>query len=145
MWDSGVAAGSIQALVADLNDTGIGSDFGCQDYVDGTYSDWRVPRMDELCGGWTSPCIGTNCCTDPDGGIVDTSQSDPAVTNAFGDGPWSDGNAFVGVGGGHWSASGGGSDGGELDKAWDVSLPNGNVGNDAKTFELFVWPVRGTP
>jgi len=145
MWDSGGAAGSIQEKVADLNDTGIGTDFGCQDYIDGTYSDWRASEMHELCGLWTSPCIGTHCCT-ASAGIVDTSQSNPAVANAFGDGPWSEENAFVGVDNvAYWSATGGGIEGGGIDKAWDVSIGNGNVGNDDQTFELFVWPVRGTP
>ncbi len=136
-WDD--TGTSVFDLVADLNDTGMGSDFGCEDYIDGTYTDWQVPEMEDLCGLWNGSCTGTACCT-ASAGIVDTSVGpNPSVGNAEGDGKWSEGDAFVGVQSNHyWSATEA-----DTNNAWNVNLDLGYVNNDPKGSIAYVWPVRG--
>ena len=136
-WDGTIPfdSGSAQARVADLNS---GMDFNCSDYTAGTYTDWEIPAMTDLCGLWSGSCSGPSCCT-ASMGIVDTSFSNPTVANARDDGQWIAEDAFVGVlPSDHWSAA-------ELDanNAWFVFLFNGEVGTSTKTDFDRVWPVRG--
>ena len=135
-WDD--TGTSVFTLVADLNDTEEGSDFGCTDYTEGTYTDWEVPAMTDLCGMWNGSCAATSCCTASEG-IVDTSVgTDPTVGNAVGDGQWSAEDAFVGVqSGAYWSAT---ED--DATNAWLVDLFNGFVGLICKDAFFYVWPVR---
>lgn len=130
---------SVFALVADLNDLGVGSDFGCEDYTEGTYTDWEVPAMEDLCGLWiVGSCAGTNCCT-ASAGLVDTAFSAPTVGNAAGDGQWAADDAFVAVQSNiYWSAT-------EQDAthAYRVDLFNGSVSYGLTDYPRFVWPVRG--
>lgn len=45
-WNGGANAGSVQAFITALN--GVGGGAGCQDYTAGTYSDWRLPTVQEF-------------------------------------------------------------------------------------------------
>jgi hypothetical protein len=132
-WD-GTGGTSIFTKVAGLNG---GTDFSCAGYTAGTYTDWEVPTMADLCGLWNGSCTGTSCCTASQG-IVDTSFSNPTVANAAGDGQWMWEDAFVAV---HtsacWSASVNAGD------AWAVSLFSGTVFSLGKDGNRYVWPVRG--
>ena len=135
-WDD--TGTSIFTLVADLNNTAEGLDFGCTDYTEGTYTDWEVPAMTDLCGLWSGTCFGTNLCCAASAGLVDRSFLNPAVGNAAGDGQWAADDAFVGVqSSAYWSAS-------EYDdsRSFDVSLSGSYLAPSGKTNNKYVWPVR---
>lgn len=136
-WDSSAGPGSVQAKVADLNS---GTDFSCSGYTPGTYTDWEVPKMTDLCGMWDGTCSGTSCCT-ASKGIIDTSFPGPTVPNAAGDGQWSPDDAFVGVQAGiYWSAT----EFGDAINAWYANLHDGEANFWDKSAQFFrVWPVRG--
>lgn len=127
---------NIFTKVADLNG---GTDFGCTDYTPGTYTDWEVPEMTDLCGLWEDFCGGSACCT-ASAGIVDTSVgTNPTVGNAAGDGQWAAEDAFVGVVSSfYWSATE------WIDNAvWFVDLSSGSASARNKAGFSYVWPVRG--
>lgn len=132
--------GSVHPNVFDLvSELDAGTDFGCSNYVAGTYSDWRIPDMGELCGLWNGSCTGTSCCSAPDG-IVDTRFSFPAVANARGDAQWSSDDAFVGVQNSvYWSAT---ADN-EISAIWRVSLSTGDLQTGIFNSVFWAWPVRG--
>ena len=126
---------NIFEMVTDLNN---GTDFGCADYTAGTYTDWEVPTISELCsaGASVQPCPAGNASDS----LVDSSvPGSPKVVNAQGDAGWTtDGDAFVGVqSGNYWSAT-------EINtgSAWNVDLGNGDVNSTLKGFFLYVWLVR---
>ena len=129
-----VAQGTIDALNS-------GSDFGCAEYTPGTYADWSLPAMTDLCGLWDGSCVGVSCCTAA-AGIIDTSFSDPTVGNAAGNGQWAEEDSFVGVQSArYWSADPNGRD-----EAWNVNLMVGSTFSvDQLTFADFVWAVRDPP
>jgi hypothetical protein len=120
-WGTSSEGGTVQKNVADLNG---GTEWGCKDYIAGTYTDWEVPAMADLCGLWDGSCTGTSCCTASQG-IVDTSFSSPAVTNAAGDGPWMEEDAFV-----------------RPLFAWALNFANGNVYERVNGNTYYVMPVR---
>ncbi len=84
--------------------------------------EWRLPTM----GEWEA--------------FVDTTYTNPALSNAAGDGKWSDGDVFNNVQTmeGYWSSTGSGTS-----SAWYVSMSNGNpyIGDKDERL-LVVWPVR---
>ena len=133
-WD-GTGGTSIFTKVADLNS---GMEFSCSGYTAGTYTDWQVPTISDLCsaGNFVQTCPAGNASDS----LIDSSVSgQPKVVNAKGDAGWTtNGDAFVGVqSSSYWSAT-------EFDavNAWRVNLFDGNVGNGFKGFNFFVWPVR---
>ena len=143
-WDD--SGTSVFTKVADLNDTGVGSDFGCTDYTDGTYADWEVPEMTDLCGLWDGSCeFERTCCTASEGiagtFVVESGADGPAVGNAAGDGQWSPEDAFVGVGMSnfYWSST---TAAGLSNKAWSMLLRYGYPYQQTRSGEQYVWPVR---
>jgi hypothetical protein len=134
-WDVGAGAGSVQATVAELNS---GTDFGCTDYSAGTYADWRVPGMDELCGEWDGMlCQPPPCCA-PLAGVVDNRFVVPSVANAAGDGVWVEENAFVGLlADYYWSATAV-----DATTAYAAWLGDGRVLVQPKSESHGLWPVR---
>jgi len=92
--------------------------------TDGSVSgDWRLPNYMELVS------------------LLDLGYDNPALSNAAGTGQWSEGNAFTGVQSYYyWSST---TCAAITDYAWFVGLGNGYVVYDAKTYTLYVWPVRG--
>lgn len=131
-WDPAGRPGSAQALVVALNASSGESGFDCEDYVNGTYTDWRLPTMEELCGSWDGECSGRDCCRS-EAGIIDHRFSAPAVAGARGDVPWSEGAAFTGIhSGSYWSTNDG----------WSVSLEDGYVEVLGTAGTAWVWPVR---
>ncbi len=70
--------------------------------------------------------------------FIDTNYLSPVLSNAVGDGQWSEGDAFIGVHteAYHWSSTE--TAGG----AWSVGMRNGFMMNLAKGAGSIVWPVR---
>ena len=136
-WDGTIPfdATSVQAKVASLNS---GTNLNCSDYTAGTYTDWEVPAMTDLCGLWSGSCAGSGCCT-LGSGIVDTRHASPAVRNARDDGHWMEDDAFVGVPNFYYWSSTAAFNG---TVAWKVSLQNGFIDLVADTDTSYVWPVR---
>lgn len=136
-WTLGVVfTPTIFSKVASLN---AGTDFGCADYPVGTYDDWRVPTISELCsaGAISQDCPVANYATS----LVDNRFGGGfTVSNANGEGRWTEGDAFVGVQESHyWSATAV-----DATNAWNVDLDPGSVlDNVDKTVSFWVWPVRG--
>lgn len=120
--------------ISDLNG---GTDFGCAGYAPGTYTDWELPEISDLCSAPTvlEVCPGGSAADS----IVDSSTGPPAVPNAAGDGVWTEEDAFVGVQSDYyWSAtniSGG--------FAWAVSFDDALVIDENKTYLRNILPVRG--
>lgn len=135
VWSSEGAFSSAQWKVGELN---TGGDLGCVDYTPGTYTDWELPALAELCGLWDGSCTGTSCCT-ATAGLVDTTFSNPALGNAAGEAQWAPEDAFVGVESppAYWTAT-------EHDagNAWLVNFLDGEVEPAPKAFLLQAWPVR---
>ena len=129
------AAGSAQDIVNQLNNGT--NPTPCKDYTNGTYSDWELPAMTALCGGWDGECSGYICCN-ASTGLVDGSFS-PAVANATGDGQWMTEDAFFEVQSNlYWSAT-------DVDinsAAWAVNLSDGGLFQVDGGTSNYVWPVR---
>jgi hypothetical protein len=133
-WDE-TGGTSIFTKVADLNG---GTEFNCAGYTAGTYTDWEVPALEDLCGLWDGSCTGTSCCAASQG-IVDPAFSNPSVADAVGDRRWTEEDAFVNVQSNvYWSATVF-----DANDAWIVYLGNGGVDMTSRDFPFFVWPVRG--
>ena len=136
-WSPVTAGGSVQKKVADLNG---GTDFGCTDYVAGSYTDWRVPEVSALCsaGAIVQTCPADNA---PDSLINSSVSGSPKIVNAEGNEAWSEGDAFVGVSSAgdsyYWSDTSGGAG------AFYVFLYNGSVSTSLASAPANVWPVRG--
>ncbi len=127
---------TIHDKISDLNS---GTDFGCSGYTPGTYTDWQVPAMTDLCGLWNGGCTGASCCTASQG-IVDTNVAGgPKVANDQGDAKWTPGNVFVEVRTEvYWSADLGGFFG-----PWVVFMETGDVASEDWSNSNRLWPVRG--
>ncbi len=108
----GIRAWSVALTqVSNLNS---GTDFSCDSYTAGTFSDWRLPNVNELSS------------------LVDPARSDPALP---------EGHPFAGVQSlNYWSST---TYAGDTSQAWDVLLGLGHVSSDFKTSTNYVWPVRG--
>ena len=86
--------------------------------------DWRLPTIEE----WEA--------------FVDTNYIDPALSNAIGDGHWSEGDAFYNVqlDRNYWSST---PHEVHSDDAWSILMRSGHVAPDNKEgFQGYVWPVR---
>lgn len=143
-WDDTVPfdPGSAQAKIADLNDTATGVDFGCTDYTDGTYTDWVLPDMEDLCGLWNGTCAGTDCC-DASQGIVDTTVlGSPKVANGKGDSAWTPGNTFVGIKSVPSYYSANAFEANPDTHAWAAFLNDGNVTGQGHLNAENILPVR---
>ncbi|HVS63530.1 MAG TPA: DUF1566 domain-containing protein [Thermoanaerobaculia bacterium] len=137
-WSSTAVAGSVQEKVAGLNG---GTDFGCQDYKAGTYTDWRLPEISDICsaGAVEQQCPAANA---PDS-LIDSSVGIPKVVNSTGTGTWTQNDPFVDIAasnpdGLYWSATEE-----NVSEAWSVFPNNGTVGPEPKTNLHRAWPVRG--
>lgn len=141
-WDGDepVDPGSVQALLLTFNS---GAELNCGDYAAGTYSDWQIPTLADLCGDWNGSCQGFGCCTAATG-LLEMAYSNPAIANARDDGQWGDKDAFVDVststGVIYWSNS---PFGAGLAYAADIS--NATVFADSVGNSRYLWPVRKTP
>jgi hypothetical protein len=139
-WDPSAGPGSLQGTIADLNDVETGSDFGCADYVEGSYTDWRAPTLWELCsaGEVFGICPGDSGADSLVGSWVSGS---PKVVDGRGNAGWAvDGDAFVGVQPVvYWSATDWGSQYG-----WVTLLDNGSVfPSERQMADVHaIWPVR---
>lgn len=94
--------------------------------VDGSVAgDWRLPNVNELQS------------------LINHGFVHPALSNTAGDVQWSEGDPFIGVqsavGVYYWTST---STVGNPNYAWDVLLIRGNVYDDFKGYDRFVWPVR---
>jgi hypothetical protein len=104
--------------------------------------EWRLPTAREICSAFA----GMNVQPCPAGAafdsLIDSSLPDgaPNVQNARGTGPWSEGDAFVGIGPGYWSST-------EMDTdhAWATALWGGTIIPGEKVAFLGVWAVRAEP
>jgi hypothetical protein len=135
-WGDDSTAGTVQKIVADFNSGGVS--YGCGDYVQGTHTDWRVPKMVELCsaGAGFFRCPLANYATS----LVDSRFADgsPKVSNADGDGRWEHDDPFVGVQSAfYWSATTYSSG-----SAWSVRIHVGDLQPAPMTQTYYVWPVR---
>ena len=103
--------------------TGDGSGGDC-DLSDGSSAgDWRLPNVKELSS------------------LKHFGFYNPAVPNTAGTGQWTAGDPFTGVQSYYyWSST---AYVGYTYFAWSVSMFNGVVYYYAKTFNFYVWPVRG--
>jgi hypothetical protein len=105
-----------------------------------TAGDWRQPTVAEYCSAFAGellfPCPSGAA---PDS-LVDSSLSAPFVSNAAGDGLWSEGDPFSDVRSDlvYWSAT-------DLDAsfAWFARLSDAAITFINKTGTFYVWPVRG--
>ena len=99
-----------------------GTNFNCDNYTAGTFSDWRLPNMRELQS------------------LIHYGVYNPAVPNTAGTGKWTSGDPFTGVqSGDYWSST---TDAICTDARY-VDLLNGCMGSLEKTNTYYVWPVRG--
>ena len=148
---SGFPGPTVQAKVFDFNFTAFGSDFGCEDYTEGTYTDWRVPTMSEFCSAGESfgPCPITNYATS----LIDVrfpeflvTTPPPRVSNSDGDGRWTQGDPFFTsvsptntLGRTYWTATAYS----EIPSAaWAVDLADGEMDVLDQANGKGVWPVR---
>ncbi|MCP4126446.1 MAG: DUF1566 domain-containing protein, partial [Gammaproteobacteria bacterium] len=100
-----------------------GTDFTCDNYTAGTFSDWRLPNRFEL------------------ESLLDLRYFNPPLPDTTGTEQWSSGSPFTGVQlNRYWSGSTYAND---TTTAWCVGMPTGYVFNLNKTFNSCVWPVRG--
>jgi hypothetical protein len=116
-------------------------EYSCTDYSKGTYSDWRVPTIGEFCSqDAPTPTEGVCPASAAPTSLVDTSVAGgPKVVNAHGDGPWSEGDAFVGVqNASYWSATEA-----DTNNAWVVAFNSGLVTTAEKVNPGNIWLVRG--
>jgi hypothetical protein len=96
----------------------------CADYMDDTYTDWRLPTIQELQS------------------LVHYDYSSPAMSNAVGNSKWTtNGDAFSGVQTYYYWSSTTNAD--DLTTAWYVYLDSGYVSIYGKSLTNYVWPVRG--
>ena len=86
-------------------------------------------------GAWRLPTIGEL------ESLVDRNFYSPALSNAAGTAKWTEGGAFSGVQTDYYWSSTTYAD--STSNAWFVSLYNGSVNRHGKTYDLYVWPVRG--
>lgn len=85
--------------------------------------DWRLPNVNELLS------------------LIDREFVYPALSNAAGNGQWTEGDAFSGVQGVYWSST---SYVGNPEGAWAGGIVSGQVGGLSKNLvSEYVWPVRG--
>jgi hypothetical protein len=85
--------------------------------------DWRLPTKEE----WEA--------------FIDTNYFNPALSNAAGTGKWSEGDAFNNVQCNYyWSSTPYES---YTDNAWFVNIVHGYVYDPSKSYNFYVWPVRG--
>ena len=91
-----------------------GTDFSCNGYTAGAFSDWRLPSVKEL------------------NSLTDLSQYNPALPG---------GRPFTGVHWhNYWSST---TKAYNASDAWHVIMNHGFVGCQNKGFDFYVWPVRG--
>jgi len=85
--------------------------------------DWRLPNRSEL------------------NSLIDVRYYNPALSNTAGTGQWSAGNPFTNVQSGlYWSST---TYAGYTDAAWGVVMDVGDVYGYNKSYNGYVWPVRG--
>ena len=85
--------------------------------------DWRLPNVRELFS------------------LVHFGVVSPAVPNTAGTGKWADGDPFTNVQSNYyWSST---TYEGDSPHAWDVDMYGGYMNDVDKTFDSYVWPVRG--
>ncbi len=102
-------------VIADFN---AGTEFDAEEYTAGTYTDWRLPDIDELDNFVNgTELIRWNYTIDP-GNVYDF----VAVQCSY-----------------YWSSTTYASD---TSKAWDVYMGSGGVDLAGKGFNDYVWPVR---
>ncbi len=86
--------------------------------------DWRLPTKTE----WMAM-------------VQRKHYTNPSLTNAAGTGQWEEGKIFDNVQSSfYWSSTTFANYTGD---AWGVNMWDGSVGNGSKTYNLYVWPVRG--
>ena len=96
--------------VSNLNS---GTDFSCDSYTAGTFSDWRLPHVNELSS------------------LVDPVQTNPALPASH---PFTGVHSYP-----YWSST----TPSYTPHAGRVNLSSGHVVNGDKTSSFYVWPVRG--
>jgi hypothetical protein len=107
-------------VISDLNS---GTDFTCDSYTAGTFNDWRLPNVRELQS------------------LVHYGVYNPAVPNTAGTGKWTSGDPFTGVQSNYyWSCT---TNANYTTSAWYVLLNYGLVDFHDKSYDDYVWPVRG--
>ncbi|MEZ5480586.1 MAG: DUF1566 domain-containing protein, partial [Thiolinea sp.] len=94
------------------------------DLADGsTAGQWRLPNIRELHS------------------LLNFAYSSPALSNAAGTAKWTESDPFTSVQtGNYWSST---ANAGNTNNAWNLNLYYGYVDTFSKTFNFYVWPVRG--
>jgi hypothetical protein len=105
-----------------------GSDYPALEYCNslevGVYGDWRLPNIRELHS------------------LIHYGVCGPAVPNTAGTAKWSEGHPFTGLDPApyYWSST---TDENDPEEAWQVNMFNGEVYDEKKDTDHYVWPVRG--
>lgn len=117
-WDDGLT--QIQKLNK-------GKNFSAKNYVPKTYTDWRIPNLNEF------------------ESMRDMTHFAPPISNRAGNGKWTNGDPFVKIkhgrnGYGHyWTSTALGE---RPTAAWYILLQDGSIGRSRKTYKKGIWPVR---
>lgn len=107
--------------------------------------DWRLPTPDEFCSVWDGTVVFCPASAAPDS-LIDASVGPPTLSNAAGDGVWTENDPFTDVRSGafeiYWSSASNADDPGA---AWSADLRIGLVLSSSKTDIGYFWPVRDGP
>jgi len=105
-----------QAFVAGLNNKQFPE-------CDANHTDWRLPNVQEMQS------------------LVHYGFSKPAMSNAAGNGPWQEKDAFSNVkSNSYWTST---PDSANTDLAWRLRMDRGLLFTEQKSYPFYVWPVRG--
>jgi hypothetical protein len=118
-----MGAGTWDNALTQVDNLNSGTDFSCDNYAPGTFSDWRLPNVRELHS------------------LVHYGFYNRAVPNTAGTGKWSEGDPFTGVQPSYYWSSTTFADAASI--AWTVNMMDGYVHYSSKTNGIYVWPVRG--
>jgi len=109
--------------------------------------DWRLPTMNELCAGWTSPNTGEVCYEAgygyPNTGLINNDCEWYPIETTDGDcasGSYTDGDPFIGMPSGSYSVWS--TTEKDISNMWSVEMYLGAAGWYPKSARAMVWPVR---